>query len=307
MGLKRSYLSRHLVKHKRFFRHKRRKFYKHRAKSFRRFKRPFRHSARRLKFYKAITKNPFGDGMSIKLKFLGSAQYTIAPAATYKFGVIRFNNLAAVLGDIGGSSLPGWSTFEFSNVVNPPGFNTWLNMFKYYRINGCKMKFICENEGSANDTGALTTTYTPYIAVGYEAQKPTTTSPIVPEGPGLIGTYDYWQMPELINNRWTNYKVMGQAGASNSKVKISRYVSAAQLWPDRVSRLQLNQGPILPTTGTLPAPAFGSTQINLFGGFVIGNLNGKPNVAGTTSYFSVYTEITLYAQIWDKTATSNIP
>lgn len=243
-----------------------------------------------------------GDIMTYKAKFLANGQFLIPAGSSQTWYWSQFNNLNNFLSQLTTVPAAGGDVgMGFTDSTYPPGFDTWMNQFKQYRINGIKFRLTLENEGAVPQsvTVASTATYTPYMGISFEgnSQGQSTT--------GVISNANYWHPAELKNNRWSRMKVIGQPQSTRGRSTLQEFISCAQLDPDYVERQYSNQGTITPNApGT--SPTFGGVTVAYNYGFCVGNLNGVANTTGIDTYFTGYAEITLYMQVWNKNASVSI-
>lgn len=254
--------------------------------------------SRKLQISRMRTKNPFGDLLNAKFSFYGSSLLSGGNIAgtPYATGVILYNNLNTIVTQMKAATNSPNFGLGAGNAIPPPGFLTWLNQFQTYRVNGACLEITADNLGLAGtQTAPDPIDLTPYIAVSAEG---------VPAsgGPSSATNYAYWAYPQVRNQRWAKFKVLGQPGSSKSQKRIKIFVSNAQLYPDYVQRQALFAGTITPSTSGAPAPVITNPTYSNSIGFCITTLTGNTNP--TAAQVMVAYKLTLYMQGWDKMPSS---
>lgn len=192
--------------------------------------------------------------------------------------------------------LPGGNiAMAYNSITLPPGLKTWLNGFYKCRINGCKMKTVCDNLGAYTATpDGLTPGISPtaYFATAYASDGLT--------GPDMSAG-------SLPIQRFAKWKTMTQPGSTGARRVVSFYKSAASLIPDYVARQSANTIQITPSTSGAPAPTFAAGNGSAFIASSVGNISTINNNATDTTYIDVMSTFTVYMQAWDKVQNLNTP
>lgn len=177
----------------------------------------------RIKTTKWPSRNPYGDRLFYKPRFVFGTTLTIPTGAPYIQTLFSFNDMAAI-GGLAGSA---------------PGLSDLATAFTRYRVRGCKIKFTYWPDPLQNGVPV----------VGYFNAAQSVGQILVTPNVSLL--------PE---QRWAKYRVLNQPGTGAKPTSLSVYYSANKVYgPDAVVKNDVSftggVGTGLPTTWSSPATA----------------------------------------------------